>query len=244
MFKGKKISKVWWLVLLLALVVATALVALYLTQKTSAPDSTVDSETSMVPKTDATKFKEQYPKVVDNNKFVYSTDQEVMSIFDNGTGLVFLGFTECTWCQQLAPIVDEAARAEGLEKIYYLNIREARESNSPVYQALVDKLKDYLQKDEDGNVVTRITTDEQGREVSVPLWIDDAAYEREIKEIINKDVTIELHEVNVTGFKWPDTDVCREALDYMSDTFVTLHEGQIKPAQVPGKRNKVRPIKS
>lgn len=102
----------------------------------------------------------------------------------------------------------------------------------------------YSQKDEDGNVVTRITTDEQGREVSVPLWIDDAAYEREIKEIINKDVTIELHEVNVTGFKWPDTDVCREALDYMSDTFVTLHEGQIKPAQVPGKRNKVRPIKS
>lgn len=151
MFKGKKMSKVWWLVLLLALVVATALVALYLTQKTSAPDSTVDSETSMVPKTDATKFKEQYPKVVDNNKFVYSTDQEVMSIFDNGTGLVFLGFTECPWCQQLAPIVDEAARAEGLEKIYYLNIREARESNSPVYQALVDKLKDYLQKDEDGN---------------------------------------------------------------------------------------------
>lgn len=96
-------------------------------------------------------FKSEYPNVAEDNRYVYATSEEIIEIFNSGDGLVFLGFPECPWCQQLAPIVDEAAKAEDLEKIYYLNIREARGANSDSYQALIEKLGEHLEKDDDGN---------------------------------------------------------------------------------------------
>lgn len=100
--------------------------------------------------TSAADFMADYPGVAADNRFVYADADAVLGIFEGGSGLVFLGFKECPWCQQLAPIVDEAAKAEGLGQIYYLDIREAREANNETYQKLVAKLGDHLEKDEDG----------------------------------------------------------------------------------------------
>ena len=99
---------------------------------------------------DSAKFKSEYPRVAANNSFVYASDKEVLSIFDSGSGVVFLGFPQCPWCQHLSEYVDRAARAEGIDKIYYLNIRDARANNSEVYQKLVKKLESYLDKDDSG----------------------------------------------------------------------------------------------
>lgn len=100
---------------------------------------------------DAAKFKADYAGVADDNRFVVSTPDEVLAKFESGDGLIFLGFKQCPWCQKLAPIVDEAAKAENLDKIYYLDIRSARENNDETYQKIVAKLKDHLRKDEQGN---------------------------------------------------------------------------------------------
>ena len=100
---------------------------------------------------DATRFHQNYPGVPENNKFVFATNEEIINIFEGGDGLVFLGFPACPWCQKLAPLVNEAAEQSGLEKIYYLNIQEARANNDELYQKLVTFLKDDLQKDESGN---------------------------------------------------------------------------------------------
>ena len=97
------------------------------------------------------KFISQYPKVTSGHKFVYAEPAEILEIIDGGDGVVFLGFPECPWCQQLAPIVQEAAQSENIDKIYYLNIKESRANNDEVYQKLVTKLQDYLPKDDDGN---------------------------------------------------------------------------------------------
>ena len=99
---------------------------------------------------DAAKFKSEYPRVAANNHFVYASDKEVLSVFDSGSGVVFLGFPQCPWCQHLSEYVDQAARTEGIDKIYYLNIRDARASNNEVYQKLVKKLEPYLDKDDSG----------------------------------------------------------------------------------------------
>ena len=95
---------------------------------------------------DAAKFKSEYPRVAANNRFVYASDKEILDIFDNGSGVVFLGFPQCPWCQHLSKHVDRAARAEGVDKIYYLNIRDARASNNEVYRKLVKKLEPYWKK--------------------------------------------------------------------------------------------------
>ena len=50
----------------------------------------------------------------------------------------------------MAPILNEAAVAEGIDKIYYLNIRQARADNDENYQKLVSILGEYLDEDEQG----------------------------------------------------------------------------------------------
>ena len=117
----------------------------YNRQHTAEQPKTPSANTS-----DSAKFKSEYPRVAANNRFVYASDKEVLDIFDSGSGVVFLGFPQCPWCQRLSEYVDRAARAEGIDKIYYLNIRDARASNNEVYQKLVKKLEPYLDKDDNG----------------------------------------------------------------------------------------------
>ena len=97
------------------------------------------------------KFISQYPKATLGHKFVYAEPADILDIIDGGDGVVFLGFPECPWCQQLVPIIQEAAQSENIDKIYYLNIKESRANNDEVYQKLVTKLQDYLPKDDNGN---------------------------------------------------------------------------------------------
>lgn len=131
---------------LTSIVVLVGVLFFALSSNTSPKNEAVQSSMA-----DAEKFAKEYPNVSTNNQFVYATGDEVVSIFEGGSGLVFLGFTECPWCQQLAPIVDEAAKSEGLEKIYYLNIKKARSDNDETYKKLVASLSEYLDKDENGN---------------------------------------------------------------------------------------------
>ena len=99
---------------------------------------------------DAERFAQEYPQTPSDNRFVYVSSEEIIEIFEDGSGLVFLGFPECPWCQEITPILHEAAVAENLDEIYYYNIREDRESNDPAYQQLVGYLEEYLRTDEDG----------------------------------------------------------------------------------------------
>ncbi|MFC2606359.1 hypothetical protein FBF28_04170 [Candidatus Saccharibacteria bacterium oral taxon 488] len=117
---------------------------------------------------DAARFKTAYSRVADDNRFVFAAAGEVLEKFESGSGLIFLGFQQCPWCQRLAPIVDEAAKAERLDKIYYLDIRHARETNDATYKKLVEKLKPHLRTDENGQprvYVPDVTALKDGRVV-------------------------------------------------------------------------------
>lgn len=96
------------------------------------------------------KFAEEY-KTTKDNVFTYRTIEEINKILKNGTGLVFLGFPECPWCRGYVPIINEVAKKEGLEKIYYFNIYEDRKNNTEEYQEMVKLLKGFLRYDDEGN---------------------------------------------------------------------------------------------
>ena len=100
---------------------------------------------------DAARFSQEYTLVDENNKFVYADIDEVIDILEDGTGIVYLGFPECKWCQQYVVYLNEIAKDRGISKIYYYNIREDREKNTKDYQKIVSLLKEYLEEDEDGN---------------------------------------------------------------------------------------------
>ena len=101
--------------------------------------------------TDALRFKNEYSKVSDNNPFVYRNIDQIINILEKGTGVVYLGFPECPWCQAYVPYVEEVAKKVGIDKVYYFNILEDRKNNSEKYQKIVKILNEYLPNDEEGN---------------------------------------------------------------------------------------------
>ena len=66
--------------------------------------------------TDNIKFSKEYTSVNADNVFVYRNINEIINILDNGTGIVYLGFPECKWCQAYVPYLNEVAKENNLEK--------------------------------------------------------------------------------------------------------------------------------
>lgn len=100
---------------------------------------------------DAKKFSKEYTQVDKNNVYVYRKVDDIINILEKGTGIVYLGFPECQWCQRYTKYLNEVAQDMGLTKIYYYNIREDRANNTENYLKIVKILQDYLQLDEEGH---------------------------------------------------------------------------------------------
>lgn len=101
--------------------------------------------------TDAQKFAQAYTQVWEENLFVYKTPEEALQILKKGTGILFFGFSSCQRCQQYAPYLNEVAQQEGIEKIFYIDIKQARAENTETYQQIVALLGEYLLADDEGN---------------------------------------------------------------------------------------------
>lgn len=99
---------------------------------------------------DAMRFSGEYSSVEVDNVFKYKTAEETKDILEHGTGIVFLGFPSCPWCQNYAKMLNDLAKEKGLKEIYYYNIYNDREKNTEVYQGFVSILSDYLQYDNTG----------------------------------------------------------------------------------------------
>jgi len=95
-------------------------------------------------------FSQEYASVSEDNPFVYRSANEIIEILENGTGVVYLGFPECKWCQRYVKYLNEVAYEEDIEKIYYFNIKETRENNTESYQKIVSLIGDYVPFDEEG----------------------------------------------------------------------------------------------
>lgn len=102
-------------------------------------------------KSDAYMFSKEYSQVGKDNVFVYRNADEIINILEKGTGVVYLGFPECKWCQRYVKYLNEIALDLDMEKIYYYNISEDRKNNSDNYKKIVSILGDKLSNDEEGN---------------------------------------------------------------------------------------------
>lgn len=100
---------------------------------------------------DGKKFAEEYTSVTKDNVFVYRSAEAIINILEHGTGVVYLGFPECPWCTAYVPYLNEVAKANDVDKVYYYNILNDRKDNTDNYKKMIDILKDYLKFDEEGN---------------------------------------------------------------------------------------------
>lgn len=101
---------------------------------------------------DNVKFSKEYTSVDEDNVFVYKSAEDIIKIMEHGTGVVYLGFPECPWCNAYVKYLNEVAKDVGIDEIYYYNILEDRKNNTKNYQKIVSLLGNNLQYDEEGNL--------------------------------------------------------------------------------------------
>lgn len=136
------------MIILLIVVFILIRVVIYMHNNSSKKDDNL--------KSDSYKFAEEY-KMTDasgdnvENVFTYRSMNQIIKILENGTGIIYLGFPECPWCQQYVYYLNDVAKSKGLKKIYYKNILNDRKNNTSEYQKVVSLLNDYLQYDDEGN---------------------------------------------------------------------------------------------
>lgn len=123
----------------LGLVCFCAILTFLYLQKSSHDDSdaTLNSNTKFKDEYTAYNGKENngrnYPQVdiSDDNVYYYASEDEIRSLFeDKKTGVLYLGFPTCPWCRNMVPVLNEAGKYYGIDKIYYYNIKEIRSSYS------------------------------------------------------------------------------------------------------------------
>jgi thiol-disulfide isomerase/thioredoxin len=128
-----------------------ALLALSVALAAIAGRMIIDSRTLPTTSTEtvvaAAAIHDEYPDLPKDNVIVNESASAIIDRFKTGSGIIFLGFKECPWCQKLLPLANDIAAAKN-EKIYYLDIRALRENNAPEYQQLISILSPHLEKDE------------------------------------------------------------------------------------------------
>lgn len=137
--KDSKKNKI--ILTLLAIAIVLVGVIIFLNIKKKNEDNSI---------TDSKRFSEEY-KISEDNVFVYRNSDEILKIMKNGTGVVYLGFPECPWCSAYVVYLNEVAKENHLDKIYYYNILEDRKNNTEFYKEVIELLSGNLQYDDEGN---------------------------------------------------------------------------------------------
>lgn len=93
---------------------------------------------------DAKRFAKEYTQVSEDNKFIYTTAEKIIEILQKGTGIIYLGFPECPWCQAYSVYLNEVAKETKTKKIYYCNTKELKNNNKENYDKIINLIKEYL----------------------------------------------------------------------------------------------------
>lgn len=104
-----------------------------------------DRNERMLMKSDGYRFKEEYEsyngkmnesnkttyptvELDENNPYVYKTDDEIANFLEDGTGLIYFGYSTCPWCRSAVPILTKAANSTNLAEILYVDIKNIRDT--------------------------------------------------------------------------------------------------------------------
>lgn len=94
--------------------------------------------------TEAKKFSNIYNLVPENNLFVFSKVSDVLNIINGRSGVVLMGFPSNEWTNYYASFLNEIALELNIDKIYYYDFLQDRDSNNGTYETVVNKLESFV----------------------------------------------------------------------------------------------------
>ncbi len=124
---------------------------------------------------DSKAFKEQYESlnntknsndqdylnvsIKENNPVDIKTDEEIVSVLEDGTGVIYFGFNSCPWCRSLVETLLTSIDDNGIENLYYVDVKDIRSTfevknkkltntkkGTEGYYQILDKLDEYLEE--------------------------------------------------------------------------------------------------
>lgn len=96
---------------------------------------------------DSEKFAIEY-NISEKNPFHYTSIDEVLSLFTEGTGIVFLGNPDGEWSRLCVKILNQALSKTKIDSVAYLNLKIAKEKNPKKYKKLINIISPQLEKKE------------------------------------------------------------------------------------------------
>lgn len=97
--------------------------------------------------TDAEKFAREF-NVSDNNPFIYVNFEDILNVFENGSGIVFLADSDYEGSLKAAKYLLKVAKENEISNIYYYNPKKIEEKNSKKYKKLLIEIKSDLEQEE------------------------------------------------------------------------------------------------
>lgn len=96
---------------------------------------------------------ENYPGLTDTSSVYKVIDaNKCLELIDNDEKcLMIFAFPSCPWCQQLIPILNDVAKENNYNKIYYIDVKDMRDNlesaDHETYLEIADKLNKVLDKE-------------------------------------------------------------------------------------------------
>lgn len=76
-----------------------------------------------------------------NNNIKYLKNEEVISFFKTGTGIIYFGYNTCPWCRNMIEVLIEVAKEEKIDTIYYVDSNKIKSIKDELYKILDEYLK-------------------------------------------------------------------------------------------------------
>lgn len=89
-------------------------------------------------------FAEEFSLVSEDNVFKYATPSETLLVAGGTKGIVLFGTANNEWVNYYANIINKVAKQVGIDEIYYYDFVKNRQDNNGTYEAIVEKLRDYV----------------------------------------------------------------------------------------------------
>ena len=127
--------------------------------KSSAPEpegnqASISTVTDEAPLKSLYNLAEEYPKLsAEDNIYIVADAESAFNFLEHGTGILFLGYPECPWCQDYVPLLQDMAKEHGINKIVYYDVRKSRLDDPDSYAkllSLLDEHGDFTEYNEDG----------------------------------------------------------------------------------------------
>ena len=92
-------------------------------------------------------FSSLYSNVPKDNVYKKINIDDALDLIENKTGIIYIGYPTCPWCKSLVPILNEVAKEDEVNTIYYIDDfysmrpdKNEKPKNVKEYNKLVDLL--------------------------------------------------------------------------------------------------------